>query len=67
MKLLCKAIGQNFSTSRPARGAWVEICVERLLSLLLRSRPTRGAWVEIRRRCLLRKKALVAPREGRVG
>ena len=38
----------GIDTSRPARGAWVEIrCYGRPLRSYLPSRPARGAWVEI--------------------
>ena len=33
--------------SRPARGAWIEICVPPFVALSSASRPARGAWIEI--------------------
>ena len=37
----------DWLSSRPARGAWVEIRLERIICYALWSRPARGAWVEI--------------------
>ena len=34
--------------SRPARGAWIEICRSIPWLWRIASRPARGAWIEIR-------------------
>ena len=34
-------------TSRPTRGAWIEICESMSVKHIELSRPTRGAWIEI--------------------
>ena len=53
--------------SRPARGAWVEIKMQRKYHLTIMSRPARGAWVEIVSIHTEEQKMSVAPRKGRVG
>ena len=53
--------------SRPARGAWVEIEVERNNRAVDQSRPARGAWVEIQISAIKYALTPVAPRKGRVG
>ena len=55
------------ATSRPARGAWVEIKALTCLTDLGMSRPARGAWVEILLLLHGLKMRFVAPRKGRVG
>ena len=54
-------------SSRPARGAWVEIFSFVLIPVLLMSRPARGAWVEMGTPSIGVRNSLVAPRKGRVG
>ena len=53
-------------TSRPARGAWIEISTAAKSSVRKRSRPARGAWIEICCTLPLVAPAVVAPRTGRV-
>ena len=36
------------TSSRPARGAWVEILLPDIVNVGKQSRPARGAWVEMR-------------------
>ena len=53
--------------SLPVRGAWIEICLNYLISPLLQSLPVRGAWIEIfRRRLVYAAIMAVAPRAGSV-
>ena len=33
--------------SHPSRGAWIEICITNLGTMLVKSHPSRGAWIEI--------------------
>ena len=54
-------------TSRPARGAWVEIGSSLPLCPWRRSRPARGAWIEIYLLVNDPISILVAPHKGRVG
>ena len=53
--------------SRPARGAWVEIFLNKSIFAAIASRPARGAWVEIPPRRAYTYWLRVAPRKGRVG
>ena len=39
--------GSGWRTSRPSRGAWIEIVQDRGLCVGEESRPSRGAWIEI--------------------
>ena len=34
-------------TSRPTRGAWIEIVLDYIVIIRVPSRPTRGAWIEM--------------------
>ena len=38
------------TTSRPTRGAWIEIAGRALTCRITMSRPTRGAWIEMHNR-----------------
>ena len=53
-------------TSRPARGAWIEMSDWACLSMRVPSRPARGAWIETTVSMELRLRTFVAPRTGRV-
>ena len=52
--------------SRPAWGAWIEICRLVAGASLLTSRPAWGAWIEILLYCGVDVCPSVAPRMGRV-
>ena len=55
-------------SSRPARGAWVEIIfITTPKTFKHPSRPARGAWVEMGTPSIGVRNSLVAPRKGRVG
>ena len=54
-------------SSRPARGAWVEIRRFNRRRINAKSRPARGAWVEIFDNYCIVSNHGVAPRKGRVG
>ena len=47
LKLECAHLAFLRSPSRPARGAWVEICFLVFCVISSKSRPARGAWVEM--------------------
>ena len=68
MKSQLYGVERHRRTSRPARGAWVEIKIFVItVQIFKMSRPARGAWVEITAiRCGTASKN-VAPRKGRVG
>ena len=53
-------------TSRPARGAWIEMLVWTKGGTYQPSRPARGAWIEICMSSAVIQKLKVAPRKGRV-
>ena len=53
-------------TSRPSRGAWIEIYIIRYEMELKLSRPSRGAWIEILITSCFALLFLVAPLAGRV-
>ena len=53
-------------SSRPTRGAWIEISVTLSICSSRTSRPTRGAWIEITSPFLLVIPPVVAPHTGRV-
>ena len=53
-------------TSRPTRGAWIEILKADRDSYKEESRPTRGAWIEIPNSPADPKLPEVAPHTGRV-
>ena len=52
--------------SLPARGAWIEISLQRKLILGIRSLPARGAWIEIPYNAAGKYYNIVAPRTGSV-
>ena len=67
MKSYKAAKYHDYFTSRPARGAWIEIeLVEEIRLVHARSRPARGAWIEIPSSVSSPVKGAVAPRKGRV-
>ena len=47
LKYLTKSWRKSLILSLPVRGAWVEIELQCLLSVVYVSLPVRGAWVEI--------------------
>ena len=52
--------------SPPARGAWIEMCLDKSNSLLHTSPPARGAWIEILKASTTAEFVQVAPRTGGV-
>ena len=58
MDHLCK------NKSHPARGAWIEIVLEPVVSNSAKSHPARGAWIEMAFAILKNDAQNVAPRKG---
>ena len=54
------------STSRPARGEWIEIACRAAVAAAFASRPARGEWIEIIIIIKQDNDGNVSPREGRV-
>ena len=54
------------ATSRPSRGAWIEIKAGKDYDFTTLSRPSRGAWIEISLDSLPTFRIDVAPLAGRV-
>ena len=52
--------------SLPARGVWIEINMNHVLSLIFKSLPARGVWIEILLVLRLNLSPNVAPRKGSV-
>ena len=51
-------------SSRPRKGAWIEICWERPFSNRKACRPRKGAWIEIRIRTRKMVRLWSRPRKG---
>ena len=64
MKLRCWVRAAAAIRSHPARGAWIEMRVDRTLVEVNESHPARGAWIEIVHVALLLQLCYVAPRKG---
>ena len=52
--------------SLPMRGAWIEITIMYIITIILSSLPMRGAWIEIYTYCSNKFRRIVAPHAGSV-